>query len=65
MTELIYAHTQAGPSYPGYVNLTEKCEVPLLTVRSPGKNGTEVACLPIMPKQLLELADAIIAKYRP
>jgi hypothetical protein len=62
---LIYAYTQMQGPYPGYINLSDKCDTPLLIVRSPGHNGNQVAALPLAPKQLLELADAIVAKFRP
>lgn len=63
---LIHAYTQPGGYMPGYVNLShhEGEKEPLLTVRTPGANGTQVASVPVPREELLKMADEIIARYR-
>jgi len=61
--QTIFAYTEASnSSYPGYLNVKEDAEKQtVVTVRTPGLNGTQTSTLVLPDDQVDELLDALIS----
>ena len=60
----LFAYTEVRPEpYPGYLSLNREADGRImLTVRTPGEQGTKVAALVVPDEELDQLAHAILAR---